>query len=70
MSSTHFAPEAFSVYFAAGLIGYEERGVKAANGKIQRNIKGQTIWIADAYRVTISLGISRTRGRSGCLTAR
>jgi len=31
---------------------------------------GRTIWIADAYRVTISPGIPRTSCRSGCLTAR
>jgi serine/threonine protein kinase/Flp pilus assembly protein TadD len=31
---------------------------------------GRTIWIADAYRVTISPGISRTRCHSGCLSAR
>jgi len=27
----------------------------------------RTTWIADAYRVTMSPGISRTRCRSGCL---
>jgi len=36
MSRTDFTPTLFSVYFSACVIGCEERGVKTANGKIQK----------------------------------
>ena len=36
MSRTDFTPTLFSVYFSTGVIGYEERGVKTANDKIQK----------------------------------
>jgi hypothetical protein len=36
MSRTHFTPTFFSVYFSARVMGCEERGVKNANGKIQK----------------------------------
>jgi hypothetical protein len=36
MSRAHLRRRVFSVYFSARVIGWEERGVKTANGKIQK----------------------------------
>jgi len=36
MSRTDWTPTFVSVYFSGRVIGYEERGVKTANGKIQK----------------------------------
>jgi hypothetical protein len=54
MSRTHFTPTLFSVYFSASVIGYEERGVKTANGKNQK----------EQFRLVMSLSFDdRLRGK-------